>query len=114
MPEASLPPACLPVIESTMLSPRVQSLIIKCFSPEDATFAAELLAQYAEHFASSGWEIDNDRVLIAIIKTSFGSIDYLIGAITTAEQDWRDVLMNADFGYDIKAHLHWNPDSDGR
>ena len=93
-----------------MLSARVQSLITECFSPEDAPFASELLAEYAEHLASSGWKIDNERVHTAIIKTAFGSIDDLVGAITTAEQDWRDVLMNADFGHDTKAHLSWQPD----
>ena len=93
-----------------MLSPRVQSLIAKCFLPEDAPTARELLAQYAADYESTGWREYPDRIQIAIIKNASGSIEQLPSAIKYAKEDWRDALMRAGFGYDTKAHLHWNPE----
>lgn len=50
-----------------------------------------------------------DRIRLAVIKISGGTIEGLERGIKEAHIDWRDVLLEAGFGYDAEAHLHWNP-----
>lgn len=52
---------------------------------------------------------DYDRIRLAVIKLSGGTIEGLERSIGEARIDWRDVLLGAGFGYDLEAHLHWNP-----
>ena len=52
---------------------------------------------------------DYDRIRLSVIKLSGGTIEGLEHGIREAQIDWRDVLLGAGFGYDIEAHLHWNP-----
>jgi hypothetical protein len=41
------------------------------------------------------------------LKLSEGNLDKLNRAVALAKTDWRDLLMAAGFGEDIKAHLAW-------
>lgn len=50
-----------------------------------------------------------DRVRLAAIKLSGGTLEGLESVICNAQTDWRDVLMAADFGYNAEAHLNWAP-----
>jgi len=52
-----------------------------------------------------------ERIRLAAIKISDGTIAELDQAIQQAHIDWRDVLIAAGFGYDAEAHLHWRPSS---
>ena len=52
---------------------------------------------------------DYDRIRVAVIKLSGGTIEGLERGIQEAHTDWRDVLLGAGFGYDELAHLNWNP-----
>jgi len=52
---------------------------------------------------------DYDRIRLAVIKLSGGTIEGLERGISDARNDWRDVLLEAGFGHDVEAHLHWNP-----
>jgi hypothetical protein len=54
---------------------------------------------------------DYDRIRFAVIKLSKGRLERLREFIGAAHKDWRDVLIGAGFGWDVKAHLHWNPES---
>ena len=48
-----------------------------------------------------------ERVQFAVLKISGGLLDRLWLAVDQAQQDWRDTLMGAEFGYDERAHLSW-------
>lgn len=50
-----------------------------------------------------------DRLRLAALRVSGGSIDGLGDALEIAAQDWRDLLVAAGFGGDASAHLHWTP-----
>lgn len=51
---------------------------------------------------------DYDRIRLAVIKLSGGTIEGLERRIREAHTDWRDVLLGAGFGYDEVGHLNWN------
>ena len=48
------------------------------------------------------------RVRFAVLKVSGGDLTRLKSAIDMARQDWRDLLMEADFA-EPKDHLRWTP-----
>ena len=48
-----------------------------------------------------------ERIRFSVLKLSEGKMDVLQQAIDMAKLDWRDLFMNAGFGYDTKAHIHW-------
>jgi len=52
-----------------------------------------------------------DRIRFAVLKLSKGDINSLEREIAAAHIDWRDTLMAAGFGEDLRAHLNWNPGS---
>jgi hypothetical protein len=52
---------------------------------------------------------DYDRIRLAVIKLSGGTIEGLEQGIQESHIDWRDVLLGAGFGFDEMAHLNWNP-----
>lgn len=45
-----------------------------------------------------------ERLRFAALKLSQGDLSKLKEAIGFATVDWRDLLMNADFGYYVEAH----------
>ena len=50
-----------------------------------------------------------ERIRIAALKGSGGTLDGLRACIALAKQDWRDLLVGAGFADDIHAHLAWKP-----
>lgn len=50
-----------------------------------------------------------ERVQIAILKLSGGTMDGLSSAIRLARTDWRDALVAAEFADDVTAHERWWP-----
>ena len=52
-----------------------------------------------------------DRIRFAVLKLSKGDVKSLERQIAAAHVDWRDTLMAAGFGEDLRAHLNWNPES---
>jgi len=50
-----------------------------------------------------------ERIRFAVLKLSNGSLKDLRRAIDLAKTDWRDVLIAAGFGSDVKAHDSWWP-----
>lgn len=85
------------------LEPCVRELIALAFVPSDREFARTLLASI-EH------DRESERIRIAAIRASKGSLDLLAQAADLARLDYRDLLMGAGFGHDTKAHLTWKPD----
>ncbi len=50
-----------------------------------------------------------DRLQLAAIRLSRGSLEGLSKATSLAQQDFRDLLMAAGFGEDVEAHKSWWP-----
>jgi hypothetical protein len=61
-------------------------------------------------FVNSTGEAASERLQFAVLKLSEGNLDKLNRAVALAKHDWRDLLMAAGFGEDIKAHLAWLPE----
>lgn len=88
--------------DSVQLSNRIRLLIEYCFASDEHCEAIFMLTQLDEHTRKS-----TERIQIAAIKCSNGSLEYLASCIDLANSDYRDLLMGAGFGYDIGAHLKW-------
>ena len=82
----------------------VQDLINYFFDEADREEALFYLSQIAEEVQSS------ERIQIAAIRWTGGSLMKLASAVDQANWDWRDLLMGAGFGHDTKAHLEWAHD----
>lgn len=50
-----------------------------------------------------------ERFHFAALKLSEGDVERLRTAVNLAKQDWRDLLVAADFANDIEAHKSWFP-----
>jgi hypothetical protein len=50
-----------------------------------------------------------ERIRFAVLKLSAGNLDRLRSAVADAQVDWRDTLMAAGFGNDVRAHKRWKP-----
>ena len=48
-----------------------------------------------------------ERIRYSVLRTSNGNFDFLKNGIELAKRDWRDLLLNAGFGYNIKEHKKW-------
>jgi hypothetical protein len=48
-----------------------------------------------------------ERIWLATLKLSDGSITAFENAVLLAQIDWRDVLLGAGFGNDLDAHIKW-------
>ena len=51
-----------------------------------------------------------DRFRFAVLKLSGGDLEKLDEALRLAKIDWRDLLMDAGFDEDVKAHENWLAD----
>ena len=58
---------------------------------------------FLEKATSEGLE----RCRYAVLKIGEGNIDKLINAIALAQQDWRDLLVAAEFAESVDAHKFW-------
>jgi hypothetical protein len=50
-----------------------------------------------------------ERIRFAALKLSEGDMGRLRAAIDLAKLDWRDLLMNAGFGWSVHVHEKWFP-----
>jgi hypothetical protein len=60
-------------------------------------------------FLDKASPLDLQRFHFAALKLSGGNLEQLRNAIELAKQDWRDLLVAADFADSCEAHLHWQP-----
>ena len=79
----------------------VRDLFCHVFEESDRAEAFFYLDQINEEVRTS------ERIQIAAIRCADGALTRLAGAVDQANRDWRDLLMGAGFGHDIKAHLKW-------
>jgi hypothetical protein len=95
------------------LSDETEKRLSILFSGEDARIAREVLVKecgsnlpFCENYGPSELE----RLRFAALKLSAGKLDLLAQAVELAKQDWRDLLVAADFGDDSLIHKHWLPE----
>ena len=91
---------------SAWLIAKIQAL----FPPRDALYAVAWLASECGAklpFADALGEAGIERLQAAVVKLSNGSLDKLAMCIDIAQDDWRHILMAADFENDASAHELW-------
>jgi hypothetical protein len=74
------------------LPARVVALVQTQFQPDDRPVALELLQRYGH----APHEMEHERVWLALLDVSEGSIDKLREAVELARTDYRDVLLWAE------------------
>ncbi len=82
------------------------------FHGKDAIVATTLLTNECGSnlpFCENWGPLELERLRFAALKISDGTLDRLRQAIELAQTDWRDLLMAAGFGEDVKAHENWLP-----
>ena len=92
------------------LSPPTKRLVELFFPSKDVAEASRWLDEECGHHLPACQNLDEvgmERIRFAAIKLSQGNIPKLLEAIDQARVDWRDLLMAADFGYDVEAHQTW-------
>ena len=95
------------------LSPRTKQLVEIFFSQKDVPEASQWLEEECGNNLPSCGQQDEygmERIRFAAIKLSKGNLLKLLKAIDEARMDWRDLLMAADFGFDVNAHENWVKD----
>lgn len=94
------------------LSSNTWSRVEILFDPGQRDAARELLenecADNLPFFAQADM-FALERVRFAVLKLADGNLERLRRAIDQAKVDWRDTLMAADFGQDMRAHEYWLP-----
>lgn len=92
------------------LTNRVSNCVDALFSEEDAFLAKGMLENDCGHnlpLCETYTPAQMDRIRLAALKLSKGSILELSNAIKLAQIDWRDLLMAAGFARDLSAHENW-------
>jgi hypothetical protein len=93
-------------MNSSLISQQTEERIALLF-PHEWQRALVRAALSEQPFVSSSGEAGSERLQFAALKLSEGNLDKLNRAVALAKTDWRDLLMAAGFGEDIKAHLAW-------
>lgn len=92
------------------LSKQTWQLIRRLFVPKDQEEAARLLEQECGTnlpFLGDLGEIRLERFRYAALKLSGGQLGALRMAVRVAKQDWRDLLVAAEFANSLTAHKQW-------
>jgi len=82
------------------------------FSGEDVAIATELLTNECGSnlpFCENHGPVELERLRFAALRISGGKLDRLRQAVEISKQDWRDLLVAADFANDVEAHKGWIP-----
>jgi len=85
--------------EPIELTPLVVTKVNQSFSPEERTYALEILVNECGRnlpFCKDATGQDLERIRLAVIKLASGNFDELRRKIETAKRDWRDVLTLAE------------------
>jgi hypothetical protein len=78
------------------------------FKPNDIEVVSSLLIDECGSNLTEYPEL-LERIRFAVLKLSYGDLNALGRAIDLAKRDWRDALVSAGFGDDLKAHESWWP-----
>jgi hypothetical protein len=104
-------------VNTTPLSAQTLRRAAIVFAPADLEQAHRLLVEECGNNLPFCERLDAhqlERVRFAALKLSGGRLDELRRAIALAKTDWRDLLMAAGFGQDVRAHERWLADADKR
>ena len=94
---------------SAPLTTGTEQRVTILFGPNDIELVSSLLTDECGLSLTEYPEL-LERIRFAVLKLSRGDLNALQRAIDLAKLDWRDVLVCAGFGDDIKAHESWWPD----
>ena len=89
------------------LTPRTEQIVRKMFAPAEQAEVIEYLINDCGDNLEPHVELI-ERIRLGVLMLSRGDMERLIVWIVEAQTDWRDLLMAADFGHDIYAHLKWS------
>jgi len=93
-----------------ILSKTTEQIVEKLFSVAEQDEVREILVNQCGNnlpFLAEADEHKLERFRFAVLKLSQGNLEELHRAVQLAKVDWRDLLMAADFGHDVKAHEKW-------
>jgi hypothetical protein len=82
------------------------------FSADDRASAETILVEECGNnlpFLESATPQELERFRFAVLKISNGNLVRLKDAVSSAKQDWRDLLVAAGFANDLEAHKKWIP-----
>lgn len=94
----------------TALSKRTERLVACLFAPEVREGVRHRLEREcgAEALGIADASAEGlERIRFAVLRVSSERPRGLEGAFALARIDWRDLLMEADFGHDLRAHDAW-------
>jgi hypothetical protein len=89
------------------LSERTEAVIEKLFSIAERETVSKILIEECTGKLPLVRPEGYERIHLAILKISAGEVGKFLEAAGLARRDWRDVLMWAEFGNDLDAHLKW-------
>lgn len=90
------------------LSPLVAAVIDRRFPTVDRAVIEDLLVNDCGSklpLATDGALIE--RIRLAVLRLADGRPAVVLDHIRAVQVDWRDVLVAAGFGSDLRAHLAW-------
>lgn len=99
---------------SDALAPPTQQRIARLFPAADRDLVSALLSEDCGNNLPGCEDADAaalERIRFAVLKLSGGDFNALQRAVDLAKTDWRDVLVFAGFGDDVKAHEAWWPEA---
>ena len=94
------------------MNPRITEIVSRLFPESDRAAALTLLSTRCGStlpMMTHANEDSFDRIRVATLRLSRGSLAALEREIEGAHCDWRDTLVSAGFADDVDAHLHWMP-----
>ncbi len=90
-----------------MIDKDILLIIPVCFpNAENTNYVKKELKRVGEIFIKRD-DSFSPRLQSAIIKSADGNIEKFDYYVNLAIIDWRDILMNAGFGFDIDKHNDW-------
>lgn len=95
-----------PLDEETQI--RVEAL----FRGSDRALVSRRLVEECGHLLPLSGRMTADsfqRIRFAVLKVSGGTIAGFERALASGNQDWRDLLVEADFAHDTESHKRWSP-----
>jgi hypothetical protein len=93
----------------TPLTPKTIALVDRIF-PADSQAVQRLLEEDCGQnlpFCENSTPELLERLRFAALRIGNSNMDKLLEAVSLAKQDWRDLLMWAEFGNSLTAHEEW-------
>lgn len=95
------------------LSPATRERAEALFQGRDLRVASRMLLEECGGglpMSSSFGESAYERIRFAVLKVSGGTLSGMERAVSLANTDWRDLLIEAGFAKDVTAHERWFPE----